>query len=227
MRKKLLSLPILLIFLLTSCTTTGGAPGAGAEQTAEEAARVLRTAYLAADSCSGTVGVTADYGLRVYEFTLDFTWQRAGETVLTLTAPEELAGLTARVAQGETWLEYDGISLDTGELTGEGLTPMELVPALLVWIQEGYMAQCVYETLDGAPALRVGFRDPDVQPGAGTECDAWFDRSSNAPLRAELTWNGELVLSGNFTNFTLGDEHSDGSEQNAHLGGDQPGEPGA
>lgn len=202
MRKYLASLLIPLL-LLAGCQEKAGTIPGGGELTAEEVARTVRTEYLAADRCAGTVEVTADYGLRVYEFTLDFTWEREGETVLTLTAPEELAGLTARVAEGKTRLEFDGISLDTGELTGEGLTPMELVPALMQWTQEGFMDQCVYETLGETPALRVRFRDPDVQPGAGTECAVWFAQTGHALLRAELYWNGELVLSGAFSNFTL------------------------
>lgn len=226
MRKKLLLLPILLVSLLTSCTQTGTTPGTGQELTAEEEARQVRTEFLAASSCAGTAAVTADYGQRVYEFTLDFSWEKEGETVLTLTAPEEVAGLTARIAQGQTRLEFDGISLDTGELTGEGLTPMELVPALMEWTRTGFMAQCVYEDLNEVPALRVQFRDPDMKAGTGTECTAWFARTGHAPLRAELFWNGELVLSGDFINFTLGDI-DDGSQQSPDLGGGEPGGSGA
>lgn len=225
MRKQLAVLLIPLLLLAGCQGEAGVLPGAG-ELTAEEEARQVRGSFLAAGSCSGTAEVTADYGLRVYEFTLDFTWQREGDTVLTLTAPEELAGLTAKVSQGQTRLEFDGISLDTGAITGEGLTPMELVPALMEWAQTGFMDQCVYETLDDTPVLRVQFRDPDVQPGSGTECAAWFSRADHALLRAELYWNGELALSGNFLNFTLGDD-GDGIEQSPDLGGSEPGESGA
>ena len=224
MRKLLASLLIPLLLLAGCQGKTGALPG-GEEQTAEEEARQVRTEFLAASSCTGTAEVTADYGQRVYEFTLDFSWVKDGETVLTLTAPEEVAGLTARIAQGQTRLEFDGVSLDTGELTGEGLTPMELVPALMEWTRTGFMAQCAYEDRNEVPALRVQFRDPDMQAGTGTECTAWFARTDHALLRAELFWNGELVLSGDFINFTLGDI-DDGSQQSPDLGGGEPGEPG-
>lgn len=206
-RKQLASLLIPLL-LLAGCQGEAGTVPGGGELTAEEEARQVRAEFLAADSCSGTAEITADYGQRVYEFGLDFSWERDGETVLTLNAPSDLAGLTARVEEGRSRLEFDGISLNTGELTGEGLTPLELVPALMEWIQTGFIAQCVYENLGESPALRVQFRDPDMQVGTGTECAAWFARTGHALLRAELFWNGELVLSGAFTNFTL---QSDGA----------------
>lgn len=225
MRKQLASLLIPLL-LLAGCQGEAGTLPGGGELTAEEEARQVRTEYLAAESCTGTAEVTADYGQRVYEFTLDFSWEKGGETVLTLTAPEDLAGLTARVAQGQSRLEFDGISLDTGELTGEGLTPLELVPALMEWIRTGFMAQCVYEDRGEIPALRVQFRDADMQAGTGTECTAWFARTGHALLRSELFWNGELALGGNFSNFTLGD-NNDGSQQSPDLGGSEPGESGA
>lgn len=226
MRKTRLILPILMTVLLTSCTQTGAISGTGQEVTAEEEARQMRTEYLAAGFCAGSAEITADYGQRVYEFGMDFTWEKAGETVLTLTAPSDLAGLTARISEGQSRLEFDGISLDTGELTGEGLTPLELVPALMEWVQTGFMAQCTYEDLEEAPVLRVQFRDPDMQAGTGTECTVWFARTGHALLRTELYWNGELALSGRFTNFTLG-EGENGDQQSPDLGGSEPGESGA
>lgn len=225
MRKTALCLLMIAVLLLAACQ--GGPGGAPAEQTADEAARLIRTEYLAAAGCGGTVEVTADYGLRVYQFTLDFIWRRAGETVLTVTAPEELAGLTARIAEGEARLEFDGMGLGTGDLTGEGLTPMELLPGVMEYVDGGYMAQCVFERLGERDALRVVFRDPEAEAGTGAECSQWFDRETHALLRCELSWDGALVLSGSFTNFYLGDETSDTNEPGPDLGGDQPGEPGA
>ena len=226
MRKRfgLLLIPLLL---LAGCRSGDGALPGGGDRKPEEEARQVRTEYLAAKGCSGTVEVTADYGLRVYEFTLDFTWRREGESTLTVTAPEELAGLTARIAEGEARLEFDGVSLGTGDLTGEGLTPMELLPSLMEYTDEGYMAECVFEQLGEREALRVLFRDPEAAAGTGAECIAWFERSTHTLLRCELSWDGELVLSGDFSDFTLGDERNERQEQGEDLGGDQLGGAGA
>ena len=99
---------IALCLLLTGC-------GRG-EGPAEDPAQTIRTEYSALASCTGIAEITADYGQRVYDFTLDFS-VADGETTLTITAPEEVAGVTARIAAGETRLEYDGVMLETGLLS--------------------------------------------------------------------------------------------------------------
>jgi len=96
-------------------------------QTADESALQMRTKYLAASSCEGSAVITVDYGTRVYGFNIDFIWQRGDKTVITVTAPKELNGLRATVEDGGSRLEFQGVSLGTGDLTGEGLTPLECI----------------------------------------------------------------------------------------------------
>ena len=216
----------LFCVLMTTLLLAGCAAGEGREDwTAEELALQIRTEYLAAPGCAGTAAVTADYGQRVYEFQLEFSWRREGETVLTITAPEELAGLTARVAEGEGRLEFQGVSLGTGDLTGEGLTPLEYLPAVMEQIDEGYMAVCALETLGETEALRVVFREAELGPEEGLEYFLWFSRTEHSLLRAELYQEGCLVLQSEFETFTLG-ENTDATGTDEDLGGDQPGQSG-
>lgn len=211
---------LMMTLLLAGCAGKGNDA-----LTAEEMALQIRTEYLAAPGCAGASEVTADYGQRVYEFALDFSWARAGETVLTITRPEELSGLTAIVSAGESRLEFQGVSLGTGDLTGEGLTPLEYLPAVMDNIDGGYMAECVFETMNEAETLRVLFRDPELRPEEGLECTLWFDKAEHTLLRAELSYDGYLVLSSKFTSFTLG-AGTDETATNENMGGDQPGESG-
>ena len=196
MRKTLFCV-LMMTLLLSACAGEGSV-------SAEECALQIRTEYLAAQSCAGTAVVTADYGLRVYDFVLDFVWRREGETVLTVTDPEELAGLTAVIEKGASRLEFQGVSLGTGDLTGEGLTPLEYPPAVMTYIVEGYMAECVFEPAGERETLRILFRDPERKPQEGTECILWFDRETHKLLRAELSQDGYSVLNSGFVNFTLG-----------------------
>ena len=119
-----------LVLTMTLCLTLTCCGGEGGSQ-AEQLALDIRGEYLAMSGCAASMEVTADYGQRVYEYSVDLTWQREGESVLTLTAPENVAGVTARLTEGETALDYDGVRVETGPLDDTGLSPVSAVPVLL------------------------------------------------------------------------------------------------
>ena len=122
--------------------------------------------------------LTADYGQRVYTYGIDLSWQREGETVLTITAPENVAGITARILEGETALEYDGMRVETGPLDGSGMSPVDAVPVLLDYAEGGYIAACGMETVDEREVLRVDCREPEAAAGASRADTCWSNRSS-------------------------------------------------
>ena len=150
MRKLLFCVPM-MILLLSACT--GGAEG----NEAEELALQIRGEYLAMSSCAGQAAITADYGQRVYQYELAVAVD-GEETTLTLSAPDTVAGITARVTGQDGQLEYDGLSVETGPLDPEGLSPVSAVPALLEGARSGYIVSCALEE-DGA-LLRMDCGDP-------------------------------------------------------------------
>lgn len=196
MAKRLCAQMMILVFLLSAC---GGREG-GNE--AEETLSVLRGQYLSMTACSGHAEVTADYGQRVYSYGLDFSWQREGETLLTLTAPESVAGTTAHISAGETALEYDGVMLETGAVNAAGLSPIDAIPALLTCVQEGFAAECVLEGEEETD-LHVTCRDPETDPGAGSETELWFDAATGALLRGEISEEGVTVIQCAVSDFAM------------------------
>lgn len=212
---------LMMTLLLTACAVGEGS----GDVTADELAVRIRNEYENASCCTGIAVVTVDYGLRVYDFTLDFVWRREGETVLTVTDPEEIAGLTAVVGAGESRLEFQDVSLGTGDLTGEGLTPLEYLPAVMAYIADGYIAESVFETVGERETLRVLYRDPEKQPQEGLECILWFDKAAHTLLRAEMAQDGQMVLHSGFVSFTLG-EDADEMAEDEDLDRNLSGEPG-
>ena len=197
MRKRVCALMMTLL-LLAGCS--GGGNNGG--NSAEELALSIRTEYLAMTACAATVDIIADYGQRVFEYTLSVSWQKDGETMLTVVAPEEIAGITARIENGSSYLEYDGASLETGLLSSEGLSPMEAVPAIVNYILSGYIAECDFETVGESEQLWFCCRDPECSPGVGTEAAFWFDAESHDLIRAEVLSDGYTVIQCVFTDFT-------------------------
>ncbi len=194
--RRLTACVLMMALLLCGCRPGGG------ETTPEEAALAVRDAYLDAAGWTADADITAAVGDKVFDFTLAVQWRREGETVLTITAPELLAGITARIAKGETVLEYDGAGLSLGLLDGKGLTAVSAIPWLMEQIDKGYMAKCAWAG-EGDGQLAVTFRDPEGKPGTGTEWLLAFDRESKALLTAEVDVDGASVLTARFRNFTM------------------------
>ena len=153
MRKLLFCVPM-MILLLSACT--GGAEG----NEAEELALQIRGEYLAMSSCAGQAAITADYGQRVYQYELAVAVD-GEETTLTLSAPDTVAGITARVTGQDGQLEYDGLSVETGPL------------------------------------------DPEGTPGTGSEVSLWFDTSTHALSRGEISVDGFRAILCEFTDFAM------------------------
>lgn len=197
MRKRMCAL-MMIIPLLTSCSTGKQ----GGKNSADELALTIRTEYLAMTACSATMDITADYGQRVYEYTISMSWQKDRETLLTVIEPEIIAGVTARIENGTGYLEFEGASLETGAIFADGLSPIEAVPAILNYILSGFIAECDFETVGESQQLWFCCRDPQSSPGTGTEAAFWFDSESHAVLKAEVYSEGYTVIQCNFTDFT-------------------------
>ena len=193
--RKALSCVLMITLLLSGCRAGSGG------NTPEEEALALRETYQALAGWSASADLSVCYTETVYDFSLDAQWRRDGETVLTVTAPELVAGITARVAQGETVLEYDGAGLSLGLLDGDGLTPVSAVTACMEQIETGWMARCAWAGENGE-FLQISFRDPEGEAGAGTQFLLTFDWASQALLSAEVSVEGVTVLTAGFRNFT-------------------------
>lgn len=194
MRKLLLCVPMMTL-LLTAC----GGPAGVSE--AEELALVIRGEYLELTACAARLSITADYGQRVYQYEMSAVVD-GEETVMTLTAPETVAGTVARVKGEESALEYDGVAVETGPMDSGGLTPVSAFPALLAAARTGYITACALEE-DGS-LLRVDCGDPNGEPGLGTETTLWFDASTHGLTRGEVSVDGFRAILCECAEFTKG-----------------------
>ena len=210
MVRKMLSCVLMMTLLLAGCAKSG-------EDTPEQLAAVIRAEYLSLAGWSSTVDLTASYDERVFDFTVDARWRREGETVLTVVKPDLIAGITARIEDGEGLLEYDGAGLSIGLLDEDGLNPIAAIPALMGQITAGYMAQCDWEGEGEGRLLRVLCRDPELGEQEGTEYTLWFRPDTHALLRAEVSVAGALRLTAVLNDFTM-EMTDDDTGNHADLG---------
>lgn len=208
--RKALSCVLMMTLLLSGC-------GAKKEDSPEQLAAIIRGEYLSMAAWSATADLSASYGEQVFDFTVDATWEKEGDLVITVTEPNLLSGITARIRDGETVLEYDGAGLSLGMLDLSGLTPVTVLPALMECITKGYMAQCGWYGDGEGKILVILCRDPDRSPGEGTEYTLYFDPATHALLRAEVSVDGALCLTAALSNFTM-EMKDDGTGADAHMG---------
>lgn len=180
---------ISLCLLLSACSHSG--------MSADKMAKEIRSEILDAGNIRMTLNITADYGDNVYDFKLHFEGGTDGGT-LTVLEPETIAGLTAVFTADGLTFQYDGASLDTGELNESGLSPIGSLPAMLTQWCEGYISQSTYETMDGLSCTAVSFSVSD-----DTQLRTWFDCETYLPVRSELTSSGSVVIFCEFENVII------------------------
>lgn len=196
--RKLMICVLMMTFLLIGCK--GGTAGISE---AEELALSIRTEYIEMTACQANVTITADYGQRVYQYGLTAA-VNGEETVLTLTAPETVAGITARLSGEENLLEYDDVIVETGPLNEEGLSPVSALPVLLECAKSGFITATTFETVGEQEILRVMYGDPEEEAGTGTETSLWFDKDSHILLEGEVSVDGLRVILCEFSQFVMG-----------------------
>ncbi|MDR1736449.1 MAG: hypothetical protein LBR85_06240 [Oscillospiraceae bacterium] len=183
--RRITAILLSVLFLLPGCRTK------------ENAGRGEKIQDYFADLQKFSFGGTlrTDYGDRVIDFGLDCAFN-GGEIRVAVTSPEYLRGVAATLKPGSVTLEYDSFILETGQLPGTGLSPLEIIPFMLSQWGAGYVTSQSAETLDGAQCHRMTFAKDN------TEVNAWFSKD-NAPIQCELIADGALVARLSISDFSV------------------------
>ncbi|MDR1217814.1 MAG: hypothetical protein LBJ99_04405 [Oscillospiraceae bacterium] len=168
-----------LLTLLASCSGH-----ADAERLEDE----IKDGFRGAGGIEATAGVSADYGDGVLRFTVKYAGT-ADMGAVEILAPEQVAGITARVAFPECELEYDGVSMEAGTLTGDGLSPVQALPVLLGQWTDGYTELASFERLGDIDALVLETRITD-----DSSQRTWFDTQTLLPMRSEIYGGDKMVI---------------------------------
>ena len=179
-------LPVLIL-----CAALLG--GCGGRSHAEKAAFLkLRAAWLEKGGVTLRTEMRADYGDRVYDFTLRYEGGGEGGT-LTVEKPLELEGVEAVIGEKGVSLRYDGFLLDTGAILG-ALSPLEAFPLLIRCWEKGCVTDCWRENWNGEACLTAQFDLTEAGEAEERLCVTRFRPSDGTPLEAELMADGRTVL---------------------------------
>ena len=127
--------------MISLCLTLGACGPADGGEKKQDAAQLLQAEYQSLDGCSMTAEVRCDRADAVEEYTLHCDWTADGEAVVSVLAPEELAGIQAAFSGEELTLIYEDMSLAAGPVSEEALSPAQILPMLMQGICDGYIQE--------------------------------------------------------------------------------------
>lgn len=204
--KKLTLLALVLALILCGC-------GRGEE----DAIRSLQQRWANMESLTTESELTVHIGGGSRSFTVVTTCDAEGATT-TITAPEELSGLSATVTGEQLLLRYEGAAVSAG--VPSVLSPAACVPYLVRSVAEGYLLEYGSETIDGLDCLRCAF-DTTAPDGSRILCTVWLERESGVPCYTEFSTDGTVVLTIRTLSFDMKEkeEGSNGIHTEENMGG--------
>lgn len=153
-------------------------------------------AKLLASGCSFGTEVTADYGDKVYSFSMECRTDADGNLNFTVIEPESIAGVTGEVSEEGGKLTFDDTALAFDTMADGLISPVSAPWVLIYTLRGGYLTSC---GSDG-DMIRVSIDDRYEEDAL--HVDIWLD-SSGSPQRAEILWKERRILSLDIENFTF------------------------
>ena len=184
--KKAVVLAVLML-VLTGCS--------GESKTIERG-MTLRSDLLKASSCSFDADIAADYGDKVYTFSMACLGDSQGDMTFTVTAPETISGITGSISDEGGKLTFDETALQFDLMADEQVTPISAPWILLKTLRSGYLTSAAME----AELLRLTI--DDSYEDDALHLDIWLN-GDNVPVRAEILYDGRKILSLTVTNFEI------------------------
>lgn len=121
---------ILLVLFLSGC---GGASG-------EMNRSLMLREKLQKGSCAFTAKVTADYGDKLYIFTLNCVGDAQGDLSFTVEEPESISGITGRITGAGGELTFEDTALSFPLMADGQVTPVSGPWLLLKTLRSGYLS---------------------------------------------------------------------------------------
>ena len=156
----------------------------------------LREQMTKSNGCSFVASVTADYGNRMYSFTMDCVAKIDGTVDFMITEPESIKGIKGSVSQSGGKLLFEDTVLLFDSLTSNQITPA-IAPYLMVKaIQGGYIQSASSDNETVEITLNDSFRSEGFQ-AIVTLVD------NCVPIRCEIFFNNRRILTISVKNFEL------------------------
>lgn len=156
----------------------------------------LRSKLLKAKEVTFTSGITADYGDRLYEFTMDCRADSDGVLEFTVMQPESISGITGSIASGRGGLRFDSEVLAFPLIADDLMSPVGAPWVLYEALRSGYI------TTHGADGENLNITISYPYNGENLVVDVWLN-PDDVPIRGDILSDGRRYLTVDVKNFEI------------------------
>ena len=186
MRRKLTAIFLCIVCLMTGC----GSSNEPLEQAIE-----LRNGILNGGGCRFRTTVTADYGEKIYVFTMDCTTDKDGNLTFTVVQPDTISGITGKISATGGALTFDDKVLAFPTIADGQVSPVTAPWLLVHTLRSGYLKGCAVTESGYEISIDDSYAEESLQ--------LLLDIEQQAPVSAEIFWQGRRVLTLKVENFTI------------------------
>ena len=154
----------------------------------------LRNRLLNSDGCSFVAEITADYGEKIYTFSMDCQTDKAGNLSFTVKEPTTIAGITGKVSSAGGAITFDDKVLAFQTMADGQVSPVTAPWLFMHTLRSGYLKGCA-ETDSG---LQISIDDSYAEDTLHLE----IITENDVPIFAEIFWQGRRMLTVKVENFT-------------------------
>ena len=203
--------------MMTLCILLGGC---GGRQAAEE--QSIRQTYRDMVGCIMEADVACGVGTdEVLIFSLRCAYTAGGTHIVEVLAPEEVAGICAVINGDELSVIYQDLCLPAGTLSRAELSPAACLPWLMDALRDGWLLEQSREAVGDVPCVRLCLDESAGQ--VQVESALWLREADGIPVRGELSVDGEIILTAEFTDFRFCDTINNQVGETAADTGGTPG----
>ena len=183
--------------MMTLCLLLAGCEG-------KEEAADLRLPYQEMSGCTTTASVTCNQEGAEWTAVLKCDYIPDGESRVEVLEPELIAGVAAVFSDSDWRLEYEDTVLNVGTVSSEELSPALCLPRLMSALKEGWLLEENDELWDEVACRRLSL-DQTGENGGKIISAVWLRYDTGTPLRGEISVDGEIILTAEFTDFEFHD----------------------
>lgn len=154
----------------------------------------LRERLLNGNGCSFEAKITADYGNELYNFSMQCTFDNAGNMTFTVKEPESISGISGKISSESSQITFDDQALAFPLLADDQITPISSPWLLVRTLRGGYLRACE-EDNNGIHLIIDDSYEEDA-----LQTDVYLG-SENNPLRGEFLFHGRRIISIDVINF--------------------------